>query len=83
MSATEDKSYTVRLLTGQEIISVLPFIAQQRIAAFREYPYLYLGTMETESPYLVLYSGWKDTAVALAYLDDKPVGLLTGMPYKI
>ncbi len=80
ISAMEDKSYTVRLLTGQEIISVLPFIAQQRITAFREYPYLYQGTMESESPYLVLYSGWKDTAVALAYLDDKPVGLLTGMP---
>lgn len=80
MPAMISESLSIRLVTGKDIISVLPFIAKSRIEAFREYPYLYHGTMESESPYLVLYSSWKDTAVALVYADDTPVGFISGMP---
>ena len=73
------ESYSIKLLTGSNIKPVLPFIAYQRITTFRDYPYLYQGTLEEESAYLNLCSSSPDAVVAVAYSNAEPVGFLTGM----
>ena len=42
----------VRSLTGDEIKPVLPELARLRITVFRDWPYLYDGTLEYEEGYL-------------------------------
>ena len=73
------EAYTIKLLTGPDVKLVLPFIAQQRIIAFRYYPYLYHGTLDEEYEYLELCSSSPDAAVAIAYSNADAVGFLTGM----
>lgn len=72
--------YETKVLAGEQMLPLLPFIAEQRINFFKNFPEFYHGTMESEQPYLTLYSSWKDTAVALVYHYGKPVGLISGMP---
>ena len=42
----------VKSLTGEEIHAVLPALARLRMVVFRDWPYLYDGTLEYESGYL-------------------------------
>ena len=42
----------VKSLAGEEIRSVLPALARLRIVVFRDWPYLYDGTLEYEEKYL-------------------------------
>lgn len=75
--STEIKStnpqYTINILTGNELIEILPFVAQQRIIEFRLSPYLYAGSQEYEISYLRIYD-----VIAVVYHDQQPVGFLTG-----
>lgn len=74
-------SYTIKLITNTEINSYLSFIAQMRLTALREFPYLYHGTMEAELPYVEFYSKAQDAIVAIAYADNVAVGIITGAPF--
>jgi len=73
-----EKNYVVKVLTGAQVNEFLPFVAQERIANFCEYPYLYRGNLDYELHYLNPYAQWHDTAIAVAYLENTPVGFLTG-----
>ena len=42
----------VKSLVGEEISAVLPDLARLRIVVFRDWPYLYDGTLEYEEKYL-------------------------------
>ena len=42
----------VKSLFGEEISSVLPDLARLRIIVFRDWPYLYDGTLDYEERYL-------------------------------
>ena len=42
----------VKSLTGDDIKSVLPDLARLRMVVFRDWPYLYDGTLEYEEEYL-------------------------------
>jgi hypothetical protein len=66
------------VVTGDQLKEVLPFMAQQRLAYFRDYPYRYEGNMEEELAYLTWFSTLKSSAAAVAFLDSKPVGFLAG-----
>lgn len=70
---------TIKLLTGEELRSFLPFVAQQRINTFREFPYLYEGTIEYETDYLQTYQENEHAAIAVAYVDNKIAGFATGV----
>ncbi|MET0581281.1 MAG: GNAT family N-acetyltransferase, partial [Pseudoxanthomonas sp.] len=51
-----------------------------RIGVFRDWPYLYEGTLENERDYLAAYARSKDSVVVLAFDGDHVVGASTGLP---
>lgn len=67
-------------LSGAALTEALDDIARLRIAVFRDWPYLYEGTMEYERAYLQTYER-SERAIALAVYDgDWLVGASTGAP---
>lgn len=70
--------YTTTLLTGKQLHKILPFIATQRIVLFYEYPYLYEGNYEQEMAYLTWFAQLPYSAVVVAYVDEEPVGFISG-----
>ncbi|NEX48485.1 GNAT family N-acetyltransferase [Pseudotabrizicola algicola] len=70
----------VRALQGAELEAQLDAVAGLRIAVFRDWPYLYDGTLEYERDYLQTY---RDSAHALlvgAFDGDRLIGASTSTP---
>jgi GNAT superfamily N-acetyltransferase len=70
----------VRSLTGDEIKPVLPELARLRIVVFRDWPYLYDGTLEYEEGYLAKLAKAKGAVVVVARDGDEVVGASTAAP---
>lgn len=77
---TTNTQYTIKVITGEEFHRLLPFIAEQRIEAYRPYPYLYEGSMEDEQRSLILLAQSAHAAVAVAYFNNTIVGLVPRIP---
>ena len=75
-------SLTIRRFTGSdpELKSFLPDLARLRIRVFRDFPYLYDGTVEYEEHYLETYTRCADSLVVLVLDGDTAVGATTGLP---
>jgi GNAT superfamily N-acetyltransferase len=67
-------------LTGREIGPVLSALAALRIRVFRDWPYLYDGTLEYEASYLKRFSTAEDAVVVVARDGDRIVGASTAAP---
>lgn len=65
---------------GQEIESVFDDLAALRIAVFRDYPYLYEGTVEYEKEYLQIYSRSERALLFAVYDAARMVGATTCIP---
>ena len=65
---------------GEAILSVVGDLARLRVAVFREFPYLYEGSLEYEQKYLQTYAQGLDNVVVVARDGDKVVGASTAMP---
>jgi GNAT superfamily N-acetyltransferase len=70
----------VQRLRGAAILPWLDSLAELRMQVFREYPYLYDGTLEAEARYLQHYAGCAESTLVLARRDQKVVGASTAMP---
>jgi len=70
----------IALATGAEIASYADALAGLRIAVFREYPYLYEGSLDYERQYLASYASSPDGLVVLVIDGDRVVGASTAMP---
>lgn len=70
----------VALATGAAIEPHLETLARLRIAVFREYPYLYDGSLDYEQRYLASYTASPASLVVLALDGDRVVGASTGIP---
>ena len=72
----------VEFLTAQgpEILSWIPDAARLRISVFREYPYLYLGTMDYEQEYLRTYAENPGSFFVIARSGGRVVGVSTSVP---
>src|SRR3990172_2734320 len=70
----------VRSVTGDDILTVLPDLARLRIAVFRDWPYLYDGTLEYEEAYLDKLAKAKGAVCVIARDGDQIVGASTGAP---
>ncbi len=77
----QPESFDVRLLLVNESKDVLPFVSNLRLTYFREYPYLYEGSIDEEKVYLDWLTKLPNSAVVVAYLKDEPVGFITGAPF--
>lgn len=63
-----------------EIESVFDDLARLRITVFKDYPYLYEGTIEYEKEYLKIYSKSERSFLFTVYDGDKMVGATTCIP---
>lgn len=78
---SEPKS-TIRVetLTGAALVPVLAALAQLRITVFRDFPYLYDGTVAYEKEYLAKFAAGKGAVCVVAFDGDQIVGASTGAP---
>lgn len=70
----------VRVLTGPALEAALDAVAGLRIAVFRDWPYLYDGTLEYERRYLQTYRDSPEAILVGAFDGDRLVGASTGTP---
>ncbi|HEY8129674.1 MAG TPA: GNAT family N-acetyltransferase [Hyphomicrobium sp.] len=76
----EKKKLDVKSVTEEDILKVLPDLGRLRIIVFRDWPYLYDGTIEYEEKYLEKFAKAKGAVVIAAYDGDQMVGASTGAP---
>ncbi len=70
----------VKSLTGEEISTVLPALARLRMVVFRDWPYLYDGTLEYEETYLAKLAAAPGAVCVIARDGDEIVGASTAAP---
>jgi GNAT superfamily N-acetyltransferase len=75
-----DDAIRITCVTGRDILPFIPDAARLRITVFREYPYLYDGTMEYEEKYLRTYSESPGSLFVIARAGEQVIGLSTAMP---
>lgn len=70
----------VTSLTGRDIKTVLPDLARLRITVFRDWPYLYDGSLEYEEEYLGKFAAAEGAVCVIARDGDLVVGASTAAP---
>jgi GNAT superfamily N-acetyltransferase len=75
-------SITIQRFTGHdpELKKYIPDLASLRIRVFRDFPYLYDGTIEYEEKYLKTYTDCAESVVVLVLDGGIVVGATTGLP---
>lgn len=71
---------TIQALNGPAAVPYLGDLAALRIEVFREFPYLYEGTLEYEQRYLKSYVDHARSVIVLARDGDRVVGASTALP---
>lgn len=71
---------TIERVVGAAIEPYLNDLAALRIQVFREFPYLYVGTLDYESRYLQSYASSERSLVVIARAGTNVVGASTAMP---
>lgn len=74
----------VRMLTvtGHELTPWLAQLAGLRIRVFRDFPYLYDGSLDYEAEYLSTYTRTETSVCVLALDGEQLVGASTGLPLR-
>ena len=70
----------VETLAGPEAAKVVEDLARLRVTVFREWPYLYEGSLDYERSYLAKYAGIERSTVVIARADGEIVGASTALP---
>ena len=73
-------SYNIHRVTPENLPKYLETLAHLRIAIFREWPYLYEGSLAYEKEYLQTYLNSPDSLLILAKNDAEVVGAISGLP---
>lgn len=68
------------VLTGAAIEPALPDIARLRIAVFRDFPYLYDGSLDYEREYLSAFAAAPGAVIVAVRDGGRIVGASTGLP---
>lgn len=66
--------------TGEALAALIPQMAQLRITVFREWPYLYEGTLDYERGYMSRFIEAPDHVAVCAFDGDRLVGVATASP---
>jgi GNAT superfamily N-acetyltransferase len=72
----------IRRLSGAALNDFIPDLARLRIEVFRDFPYLYDGTIEYEEQYLQTYINTDESVIVLALDGDQVIGASTGIPMR-
>ena len=67
-------------MTGEALRRALPALARLRIEVFREWPYLYEGTLDYEANYIERFTRLKGGVIVVASDAGEPVGAATAAP---
>jgi GNAT superfamily N-acetyltransferase len=70
----------VETLTGAAFHGALPALARLRIAVFRDWPYLYAGTLDYEQKYLDRFAATDGSVIVAAFAGADIVGCATAAP---
>ena len=73
-------SISIKSFTGAALNRYIPDLAALRMKVFREYPYLYEGSLEYEQEYLQTYVRAPNAIVVIAFDGARVIGASTGMP---
>ncbi len=71
---------TVETLTGTDLKRALPELAKLRIMVFRDWPYLYDGTLAHEQDYLTRFGAACGAMIAAAWDNGRIIGAATAAP---
>jgi len=71
---------TIKTFTGWGIMPHIPDLARLRIRVFRDFPYLYDGSLEYEESYLSTYLESPDSLAVIVFDGAKAVGASTALP---
>jgi len=71
---------SVKKLSGAELAPYVADLARLRITVFRDFPYLYDGTVEYEERYLQTYLKTDESLIVLALDGTTVIGASTGLP---
>lgn len=71
---------TINKLSGSQIQAAADHLAQMRIKMFREFPYLYEGTIAYEKEYLKQYTNSEDSLFLTIEAEGNIVGMLSSLP---
>jgi GNAT superfamily N-acetyltransferase len=71
---------SIEAVRGADALPHLDALARLRIEVFREYPYLYEGTLEYEQRYLASYARHASSVVVIARDGGEVVGASTALP---
>lgn len=71
---------SLRPLTGADLMGALDAVAQLRITVFRDWPYLYDGSLEYERDYLQTYRDSDAALLVGAFDGDRLIGASTSTP---
>lgn len=70
----------IQCVCGHGARAWLDALAELRIRIFRDFPYLYDGSLRYERAYLAEYAASGDSVIVLALDDNQLVGCSTGLP---
>ncbi|GAA0774819.1 N-acetyltransferase [Roseibium denhamense] len=70
----------IKRLTGEALKGALNDLAQLRITVFRDWPYLYDGSLDYEAEYLARYEKADHAIIVGAFDGDTLIGAATGEP---
>ncbi len=73
-------SIEVKTFTGTNALPYLSDLARLRITVFREFPYLYDGTVASEEAYLSTFAESEESIFVIAFGEGEVVGVSTGIP---
>lgn len=73
-------NFKLELLVGQAVIPYLSEIARLRITIFKEFPYLYKGSEDSETTYLQAYAEAPHACVFVVRDGETIIGAVTGVP---
>ena len=71
---------SIETLAGPEAAKVVEDLARLRVTVFREWPYLYEGSLDYERRYLGKYAGIERSTIVIARADGAIVGASTALP---
>ena len=76
----EAMSLRVEVLSGSEVAPWITELARLRIAVFREWPYLYEGSLEYEQHYLAKFQDLPESTLVVVRDGERVVGASTALP---
>lgn len=75
-----ENTLSIKTFTGSGALKYIDDLARLRITVFKEYPYLYEGSLDYEKRYLKKFALANNSIIVIAFDGEKVIGASTGLP---